>query len=192
MTTVQLQKDTLNETVASWWRYAREYRDGWKQNFAITWTEQNNDAVRLSSANEYYLKCDGYNWMRGDLSSGGFRVRGMANPKTDQDVVTLKTCQDSEMYILEQASAAVDTAVNDAIRNHGIAVENAVAGAAGIFRGGRTDDVYWNQHKTTDLADLSDDGDAVHQNILDREIRTKLWTWVWMVLQKFWAWIITK
>jgi len=37
-----------------------------------------NDAVRLSSANHFYLRRDGSNWMRNDLSVGGFRLRGMA------------------------------------------------------------------------------------------------------------------
>jgi len=49
-----------------------------------------NDAVRLSYANHFYLRRDGVNWMRNDLSVGGFRVRGMANPRTDQDGVNLQ------------------------------------------------------------------------------------------------------
>ena len=43
--------------------------------------EQRNDAVRVSSANHFYLRRDGSNWMRNDLSLGGHRVTGMANPK---------------------------------------------------------------------------------------------------------------
>ena len=42
--------------------------------------QHDNDALRLSSANDYYLRRDGTNWMRNDLSVGGFRVRDMANP----------------------------------------------------------------------------------------------------------------
>jgi len=56
--------------------------------------------------------------MRSDLSLGGFRVRGMTNPKTDQDGVNLRTLQDSEMRVLEQASAAFDMKIleeNEAI-----------------------------------------------------------------------------
>jgi len=49
--------------------------------------EQNSDAVRLSSANDFYLRRDGSNWMQNDLSVGGHRVTGMANPQGDQDVV---------------------------------------------------------------------------------------------------------
>ena len=49
--------------------------------------EQNNDAVRLSSTNDFYLRRDGSNWMQNDLSVGGHRVTGMANPQGDQDVV---------------------------------------------------------------------------------------------------------
>jgi len=50
-----------------------------------------NDALRLSSANEFYLKRDGTNWMRADLSLDGRRIRGMANPQGDQDSVNKRT-----------------------------------------------------------------------------------------------------
>jgi len=78
----------------------------------------NNDALRLSSANEFYLKRDGSNWMRSDLSVGGFRIRGVANPREDQDGVNLRTLQASATSVLEQATAAANTAVGDAITNH--------------------------------------------------------------------------
>jgi len=45
-----------------------------------------DDALLISSANDYYLRCDGANWMRADLSLGRRRIRGVANPQTDQDV----------------------------------------------------------------------------------------------------------
>jgi len=77
-----------------------------------------NDAVRLSFANHFYLRRDGSNWMRNDLSMGGFRVRGMANPRIDQDDVNLQTLQASATSVLEQATAAADTVVSDAITNH--------------------------------------------------------------------------
>jgi len=56
--------------------------------------EQNNDAVRLSSANHFYLRRDGSNWMRNDLSVGGHRVTGMPNPQKDQDGVNKRTLDD--------------------------------------------------------------------------------------------------
>ena len=56
--------------------------------------EQNNVAVRLGFVNEYFLKCDGSNWMRNDLSVGGHRVTGMANPQSDQDAVNKRTLDD--------------------------------------------------------------------------------------------------
>jgi len=34
--------------------------------------EQSNEGVRLSYANEFYLKRDGTNWMRGPLHAGRF------------------------------------------------------------------------------------------------------------------------
>jgi len=42
-----------------------------------------NDALRLSFANDYYLRRDWAIWMRADLSLGGRRIRGVANPQTD-------------------------------------------------------------------------------------------------------------
>jgi len=77
-----------------------------------------NDALRLSSANDYYLRCDGANWMRAVLSLGGRRIRGVANPHTDQDGVNLRTLQASATSVLEQATAAANTAVGEAITNH--------------------------------------------------------------------------
>ena len=56
--------------------------------------EQNNNAVRLSSANHFYLRRDGSNWMRNDLSVGGHRVTGMPNPQKDQDGVNKRTLDD--------------------------------------------------------------------------------------------------
>ena len=72
------------------------------------------DALRLSSANEFYLKRDGSNWMRNDLSVGGFRVRGVANPREDQDGVNLRTLRDSEARALQEATSSADTVVGDA------------------------------------------------------------------------------
>jgi len=51
--------------------------------------EQSNDAVRLSYANEFYLKRDGINWMRGPLHAGGFQVIRVGNPHEEQDTVNL-------------------------------------------------------------------------------------------------------
>jgi len=76
--------------------------------------QHDNDAHRLSSANDYYLRRDRANWMRNDLSEGGFRVRGMANPQTDQDGVNLRTLQASAASV----TSAADTVVGDAITNH--------------------------------------------------------------------------
>jgi len=79
---------------------------------------QSNDAVRLSSANEFYLKRDGTSWMRGSLHAGGFKVIRIGDPCEEQDVVNLRTLQASEEHVLQQATAAADTAVGDAITNH--------------------------------------------------------------------------
>jgi len=55
---------------------------------------QSNDAVRLSYANEFYLRRDGSNWMQNDLSVGGHSVTGMANPKKDQHGVNKRILDD--------------------------------------------------------------------------------------------------
>jgi len=79
---------------------------------------QSNDAVRLSYANEFYLKLDGTNWMRRFLHAGGFQVIRVGNPRKEHDAVTLRTLQASATSVLEQATAAAITAVGDAITNH--------------------------------------------------------------------------
>jgi len=72
---------------------------------------QSNDAVRLSYANEFYLKRDGSNWIRNDLSLGGHRVTGMANPQLDQDAVNKRTLDDmkqaQELYFEKHFVSAV-------------------------------------------------------------------------------------
>ena len=73
-----------------------------------------NDALRMSSANEFYLKRDGTCWMRNDLSMDGFRVRDESNPQTEQDAVNLRTLQAS----VASATNATDTVVGAAITNH--------------------------------------------------------------------------
>jgi len=45
-------------------------------------------------------------------------MRGVANPQTDEDGVNLRTLQASATSVLEQATAAANTAVGDAITNH--------------------------------------------------------------------------
>jgi len=57
---------------------------------------QSNDAVRLSSANEFCLKRDGTSWMRGSLHAGGFQVIRVGDPHDEQDAVNLRTLQASE------------------------------------------------------------------------------------------------
>jgi len=44
------------------------------------------DAICLNSGNEYYLRRDGSNWMRNDLSLGGFRAREMRTQNSNKTV----------------------------------------------------------------------------------------------------------
>jgi len=43
--------------------------------------EQDNDALRLRFLNEYLLRRDGTNWMRGPLHAGGFQVISRWEPR---------------------------------------------------------------------------------------------------------------
>jgi len=67
---------------------------------------QSNDAVRLSYANEFYLRRDGTNWMRGPLHAGGFQVIRVGDPREEQDAVNLRT--------LQASVASFTSAVSDA------------------------------------------------------------------------------
>jgi len=62
-----------------------------------------NEGTRNGCVDENFLKRDGSNWMRNDLSLDGFRVRGLGNPQTDQDGVNLRTLQASEARVLQEA-----------------------------------------------------------------------------------------
>jgi len=54
---------------------------------------QSNDAIRLSYANDFYLRHDGTNWMKGSLHVGGFQVIHAGDPREEQDAVNLRTLQ---------------------------------------------------------------------------------------------------
>ena len=79
---------------------------------------QSNDAVRLSSANEVYLKRDATSWVRMSLHAGGFQVIRVGDPRKEQDAVNLRTLLASEARVLQEATSVADTAVGDAITNH--------------------------------------------------------------------------
>jgi len=106
------------EAVDFGWKYAEGIGMAGNRISHLGEPEQSNDAVRLNYANEFYLKRDGTNWMRGPLHAGGFQVIRVGNPHEEQDVVNLRTLQASATSVLEQATAAANTAVGDAITNH--------------------------------------------------------------------------
>jgi len=56
--------------------------------------------------------------MRGPLHAGGFQVIRVGNPHKEQDAVNLRTFQASAASVLEQATAAADTAVGNVVENH--------------------------------------------------------------------------
>jgi len=133
-----------------------------------------NDALRLSSANEFYLKRDGTSWMRNDSSVGGFRVRGAANPQTEQDTVNLQTLQASEARVLQEATSAADTVVSDAITNYANILNRDI----------RTKSLNWDpqgtaakdfsmggQYHIAGLPDPTLEHEAVNHRTLNREIR---------------------
>jgi len=55
--------------------------------------------------------------MRGPLHADDFKVIRVGDSREEQDAVNLRTLQASEAHVLEQATAAADTAVGDAITN---------------------------------------------------------------------------
>jgi len=129
-----------------------------------------NDALRLSSASEFYLKRDWSNWMLNDLSVGGFRVRGVANPREDQDGVNLKTLRDSEARVLQEATSAADTVVGDEanilnrdIRTKSLNLDPQGTATENFSIGG--------QHHIAGLPDPTLEHEAVNLRTLNREIR---------------------
>jgi len=79
---------------------------------------QSNEAVRLSSANEFNLKRDGTSWRRGSLHASGFQVIRVGDPLEEQHVVNLRTLEASEACVLQKVTEAADTVVGDAIAKH--------------------------------------------------------------------------
>jgi len=107
--------------------------------------EQSNDTVRLSSANEFYLRHDGSNWMRNALSFGGHRVIGMSNPVEDQDGVNKRALDDkiqAQQLYFEEHFVSAD--------------------AASQLRG----PVNFNSQRILNLGHLIDDDDAVNLRTL--------------------------
>ena len=45
-------------------------------------------------------------------------IISVGNPREEQDALNLRTLQDSATSVLEQATAAADTAVGNAVANH--------------------------------------------------------------------------
>jgi len=134
---------------------------------------QSNDALRLSFANEFYLKRDGSNWMRNDLSVGGFRVRGMANPRTDQVGVNLRTLQASVASVSEQATAAADTTVGNVITNHAnILNQDSRTKSLNLDPQGTAKKIFsmGGQYHIAGLPDPTLEHEAVNVRTLNREV----------------------
>jgi len=133
-----------------------------------------NDALRLSSANEFYLKSDGSNWMRNDLSVGGFRVRGVANPREDQDGLNLRTLRDSEARVLQEATSSADIVVGDAITNHANILNREIRTKSVNLDPQGTATKYFSmggQYHIAGLPDPTLGHEAVNLRTLNREIR---------------------
>jgi len=135
-----------------------------------------NDALRLSSGNEYYLRRDGGSWISGDLSLGGFRARGMANPQTDQDGVNLRTLQASEARLLEQATDAIDTVVSDAIQNHHVILDrNIRTKSLDLSPDGCTEkSLNMSGNRIVGSADAETESEAVNLRIMNGKILREL------------------
>jgi len=70
---------------------------GWAETGLDTWANLSMTMMHFASVLQTIIILDvtGAKWMRADLSLGGQRMRGVANPQTDQDGVNLRTFQDS-------------------------------------------------------------------------------------------------
>jgi len=129
--------------------------------------QHDKDAVRLSSANDYYLRRDRANWMRNDLSVGGFRVRGMANPQTDQDGVNLRTHQASAASVTSGADTVVGDAaniLNRDIRTKSLNLDSQEIATKNFSMG--------EQYHIAGLPDPTLEHEAVNLRTLKREIRS--------------------
>jgi len=129
-----------------------------------------NDTLRLSSANDYYLRRDRANWMHADVSLDGRRIRGVANPQTDQDDVNVRTLQASEARVLQEATIAVGDAItnhanilNPEIRTKSLNLDPQGPATKNFSMGG--------QHHIAGLPDPTLEHEAVNLRTLNREIR---------------------
>jgi len=139
--------------------------------------EQDNDTDRLSYANEFYLKRDGTNRMIGPLHAGGFQVIHVGAPHEEQDVVNLQTLQASESSVLEQATAAADMAVDDAITNHANILNRDIrTKSLNLDRQGIATKNFsmGGQHHIAGLPDPTFQHEAVNLRTLNRKVLKKI------------------
>jgi len=133
--------------------------------------EQDNDAVRLRFANKYFLRRDGSNWMRGDLSFGGHEGSGMADGQSEQDEINLGMIQEPEMLVSEQVTNAANAAGNEAIHNHGIVLDQEIRSKTlNMSSDGSTRHLNTNFHKIKNLETGEDNRDAVNLETMNRKI----------------------
>ena len=131
---------------------------------------QSNDAVRLSSANEFFLKRDGTNWMRGSLHAGGFQAIRVGNHRKEQDAVNFTTLQAS----VASVTSAADTVVSDAITNHAYILNRDIRTKSLNLdlQGTATKNFSMvEQYHIAGLPDLTLEHEAVNLRTLNREIR---------------------
>ena len=74
---MQQQKNILIQNCHFVVEICKGYSDLWKYNVTFGVLEQENEAVHVSFANEYFLKRDGTNWMGHHLHASRFRVSGI-------------------------------------------------------------------------------------------------------------------
>ena len=117
--TKQWQKDMQIRSCRFWVEVCRASL-GWAETGLDTWANLSMTMMHFASVLQTIIILDvtGAKWMRADLSLGGQRMRGVANPQTDQDGVNLRTFQDSATSVWEQATAAANTAAGNVITNH--------------------------------------------------------------------------
>jgi len=114
--------------------------------------------------------------MRNDLSLGGFKLRGMANPKTEQGGVNLRTLTALEMRVLEQATSTVDTVISDAIRNHANILNREIRVKSLNFSpDGLTEKISnMNNKRIVGLPDPQIESESVNLRTLNRKIMREI------------------
>jgi len=112
------------------------------------------------------------------LILGRAKNKRWVNPKADQDGVNLRTLQASATSVLEQATVAADTAVDDSITNHANILNRDIRTKSLNLdpQGTATKNFSMGeQYHIVGLSDPTVDYEAVNLRTLNRKIEERSW-----------------